>query len=263
MLRPSLCSTTGHICQPHSRTLGLRAAETPDSSPRERVLWWSFLQHAKMQGRQHRWDAALPATVTVVSVPMATHPPAALFHWLPHPPVPTRAHPCPPTLTWRDQPGPEAAEPQEEEQRQQPHGMDGQCGGCLSGHRKGFKFFLGQKVGAHDLAHAPAPDTLHPSVNPPVPSLLPAAAAGQASGEAGRCCCLVQGSVQPQESRAVLQDKSSQCNLPLQQAGPGDPAWGWPGESGGGSPGRALWSSPWCPGSSPGIVLPLGTMAGS
>lgn len=29
------------------------------------------------------------------------------------------------------------------------------------------------------------------------------------------------------------------------------------------SPGRALWSSPWCPGSSPGIVLPPGTIAGS
>lgn len=157
--------------------------------------------------------------------------PCALFHWLPHPPVPTCAHLCPPTLTWGDQPGPEAAEPQEQEQRQQPHGMDGQCGGCLSGHRQGFKSFLGQKVGAHDLARAPAPDTLHPSVNPPVPSLLQAAAAGQASGDAGRCCCLVQGSVQPQESRTALQDKSSRCNFPLQQAGPGDPAWGWPGQT--------------------------------
>lgn len=48
MLRPPLCSMTGHICQPHSRTLGLRAPETPDSSPRERVVWCSFLQHAKM-----------------------------------------------------------------------------------------------------------------------------------------------------------------------------------------------------------------------
>lgn len=29
------------------------------------------------------------------------------------------------------------------------------------------------------------------------------------------------------------------------------------------APGRAQWSSPWCPGSSPGIVLPPGTIAGS
>lgn len=94
MLRPSLCSMAGHICQPHSGTLGLRAPETPDSSCRE--LWglcWSLLQRAETQGRWHRWDAALPAMVTVISVPMAARPLAALFHWLPHPPVPTCAHP--------------------------------------------------------------------------------------------------------------------------------------------------------------------------
>lgn len=114
---------TGAHRQPCSGALGARAPKTLGTPPRGAV--GGFAGHCcsvqGCAGRRHRCvGRCTPAMVVLVPVRAAAHPPSAPSHRLPVPtPRPPHARPA---LTCGHQPGQEAAEPQEQEQRQQPHG---------------------------------------------------------------------------------------------------------------------------------------------